>query len=161
MKKTMLLLAMLSIFILACGGTQKTAPESQVEKQILDALTTPPAPPSIAGTPADDAVQETEVVADTTTTSAKVVEIDMIAKQFEFIPGVIEVNEGDTVKIHVTSTDVAHGLAIPEFGVRESFDKGEMVDIEFVADKKGEFNFFCSVPCGSGHRAMSGTLIVN
>ena len=31
---------------------------------------------------------------------------------------------------------------------------------EFIADKKGEFEMFCSVYCGQGHGQMKGKLIV-
>ena len=82
------------------------------------------------------------------------------AKKFEFIPSTITVNEGDTVKLAVTSSDVDHGFALPTFGVREFLAPGNTVNIEFVADKKGTFDFFCSVSCGSGHGGMRGKLVV-
>ena len=93
--------------------------------------------------------------------AAKIVEVNMIAKQFEFDPSVITVNKGDTVIIHVRSIDVAHGFALPEYGISERLPPNQAVDIEFVADKQGTFTFFCNIPCGSGHGAMRGTLIVN
>jgi len=88
-------------------------------------------------------------------------EFNVTAKQFEFIPSTIEVNEGDTVKINIKSVDVAHGIAIPEFGVSEKFGAGESISFEFVADKAGTYPFFCNVFCGEGHRDMTGTLIVH
>ena len=104
----------------------------------------------------------------TTTSSAggggqstgEVKEFTMTAKQWEFIPGTITVNKGDTVKLTITSTDVAHGFNLPEFEVSERLDVGTPVEVEFVADKTGTFTFSCSVPCGSGHGGMKGTLIV-
>jgi len=87
-------------------------------------------------------------------------EFDVIAKQFEFDPGTITVNEGDTVLLHITSTDVAHGIGIPDFGVSAQLPVGETVDVQFVADKTGTFEFKCSVFCGSGHKEMTGTLVV-
>jgi len=90
----------------------------------------------------------------------EVVEIDMIAKQWEFVPGTIEVNVGDKVELHVTSTDVAHGFMLPDFGINERLPVGEDVHITFIADKKGTFLFACSVPCGRGHSGMKGQLIV-
>ncbi len=89
------------------------------------------------------------------------VEINMIAKQWSFEPSTITVNEGDTVLLHIESTDVTHGISIPEFEVYENLIPGETVDIQFVADKKGTFTFSCSVYCGSGHNYMTGQLIVN
>ena len=93
--------------------------------------------------------------------AGKIVEINMIAKQFEFDPSVITVNKGDTVRIHIRSIDVAHGFALPEYGISERLQPNQAVDIEFIADKQGTFTFFCNIPCGSGHGSMRGTLTVN
>ena len=38
---------------------------------------------------------------------------------------------------------------------------GKTEIVEFVADKRGTFEFYCSVYCGEGHSEMEGTLIVN
>lgn len=93
--------------------------------------------------------------------SGKTKEFTMVATDFAFTPGVIEVNEGDTVILYITSTDVAHGIAIPEFNVKEELPLGEQKTVQFVADKKGTFNFYCNVYCGDGHREMTGSLVVN
>ncbi|MBS3150239.1 cupredoxin domain-containing protein [Candidatus Woesearchaeota archaeon] len=87
-------------------------------------------------------------------------EFDIIARQWEFEPSVITVNEGDRVILHVESVDVAHGIAISEFGVNEYLNPGETVDVKFIADKKGEFEFYCNVFCGEDHSSMAGRLIV-
>lgn len=82
---------------------------------------------------------------------------------FGFEPSTIEVNAGDKVRIILTSDDVPHGLAINEFvGVNKRVDPSpaEPTVIEFLADKRGEFTFYCSVPCGDGHLDMKGKLIV-
>ena len=90
----------------------------------------------------------------------KLKEFTMEAYLFGFEPAIIEVNEGDTVRITIKSRDVEHGIGISAFHVNKKFGK-EPVTVEFVADKKGEYPFICSVFCGSGHRDMKGTLIVN
>ncbi len=87
-------------------------------------------------------------------------EFKMTAKKWEFIPDTITVNEGDTVKLEIESIDVTHGFGLSAFGINENLNAGETVNIEFVADKKGEFKFFCSVFCGSGHSQMDGKIIV-
>jgi|SRR3989344_537313 len=92
--------------------------------------------------------------------SGELKEFDMVAKQFEFTPSTIEVNQGDTVKINLKSDDVEHGIAIPEFGVSKTVSPGKTITVEFVADKKGTFEFHCSVMCGSGHKEMTGEIIV-
>lgn len=83
------------------------------------------------------------------------------AKQFEFLPNTIEVNKGDTIVLNLKSTDVAHGFYLPEFNVNKEIPAGQEVQVKFVADKSGTFNFKCNVPCGSGHMEMTGTLVVN
>jgi nitrosocyanin len=88
-------------------------------------------------------------------------EFNMTVKQFSFDPDTITVNTGDKVKINIRSLDVMHGFAIDEFGVNEQLPPLQTVTVEFVADKTGTFRFYCSVPCGPGHREMSGQLIVN
>ena len=69
-------------------------------------------------------------------------------------------NKGDKVRITVTSVDVTHGFSLPDFGINKKLEPDAPVIIDFVADKKGTFEFKCNVPCGSGHKTMAGTLIV-
>jgi|TARA_Y100000310_G_scaffold91480_1_gene88840 cytochrome c oxidase subunit 2 len=97
---------------------------------------------------------------DDSQTTQETKEFTMTAKKWDFSPSTITVNEGDKVILNVESIDVTHGIAIPDFGVSESLSPGNTVKIEFTADKKGSFSFFCNVFCGSGHGGMSGTLIV-
>ena len=87
-------------------------------------------------------------------------EFKITAKRFSFEPSVIEVNKGDKVRLTVESVDVPHGFSILEYGINERLDPGKEVKIEFTADKRGTFTFFCSVFCGSGHTGMKGKIIV-
>ena len=91
---------------------------------------------------------------------SRIKEFKVIAKKYAFVPAEIKVKQGDIVKITLTSEDVAHGLAIKEYGVNVSVKKGEAKKVEFLADKKGTFLFRCSVFCGPGHSGMTGRLIV-
>ena len=87
-------------------------------------------------------------------------EFKMTAKQFAFEPSTIEVNKGDRVRLIVTSTDVPHGIAIPEYAINEKLDPGKPKTIEFTAVKSGTFKTFCSVFCGPEHGAMKGSIVV-
>lgn len=87
-------------------------------------------------------------------------EFSVSAVKFEFVPATIEVNQGDTVRLKITSGDVRHGIAIQGYNIRKDLPVNQEVTIEFVADKKGEFPFYCSVFCGSGHGTMRGLLVV-
>src|SRR3972149_11413431 len=95
-----------------------------------------------------------------TVLAGSVVEVDVIAKNWEFNPSTIRVKQGDTVQLHIESQDVKHGFRLPEFGVDEVLELGVDVHVAFVADKKGTFPFSCSIPCGEGHGKMTGELIV-
>ncbi len=95
-----------------------------------------------------------------TSGEAQVREIRIVARQWEFEPNVIRVKKGERVRLIVTSEDVVHGLAFPDYGINKEIAPGNEVVIEFVADKGGEFQGFCSVYCGEGHSSMRLTLIV-
>ena len=62
-------------------------------------------------------------------------------------------NHNRKVRIIAESQDVTHGFAISEFNVNAVIE-------DFVANKKGEYDFVCSVYCGVGHSHMKGKLIV-
>ena len=96
----------------------------------------------------------------TATSSSPVKEFSMIAKQFQFDPAVITVKQDDKVKLKIKSIDVAHGFALPDFGVNQNLEPGKEVTVEFTADKKGEYPFYCSVICGQGHKEMTGKLVI-
>jgi cytochrome c oxidase subunit 2 len=99
------------------------------------------------------------------TPTGVVQEFTMTAESFKFVPDVIEVSPGDTVVINIKGLDEGrgngHGFAISDFNVNEQIARDKTVMIEFIADKKGTFSFFCSVPCGSGHTNMKGKLVVD
>ena len=94
------------------------------------------------------------------TASGTVKEFNVVAKTWTWEPATITVKQGDTVKLHVTSVDVPHGFRLAEFGVNEYLAPGSTTDIQFVADKKGSYTFYCNVQCGEGHKGMRGQFIV-
>ena len=87
-------------------------------------------------------------------------EFVITAKRFDFTPSIITVNKGDKVKLRIKSVDVTHGFSLPEYGISKTLEPNKEVVVEFIADKKGEFEFRCNNFCGSGHSEMKGVLIV-
>src|SRR5699024_693923 len=79
-------------------------------------------------------------------------------------PDVIEVNEGDTVRIHLTNTDIdqdaTHGFAINDYDLNFEVQPGQTNTLEFVADKAGTYPIYCSNFCSALHQEMSGYLLV-
>ena len=71
----------------------------------------------------------------------------------------MRVKKGDTVRITATNTKGMHDFTLDEFGIKKELTLNEAVTIEFIADKTGEFIYYCSK---TGHRAKGqfGKLIV-
>lgn len=90
--------------------------------------------------------------------SAQVFVID--ARQFAYSPSELKVNQGDTVTIHLASTDVVHGLYIDGYDLSVEADPGQSATLTFTADKPGSFRFRCNVTCGAMHPFMIGKLTV-
>ncbi len=87
-------------------------------------------------------------------------EFQLTAFKSSYSPSTITVNKGDHVKITITTEDVEHGFSLPDYGISTTISPGKSTLVEFTADKQGEFTFFCTVFCGSGHPGMKGSLIV-
>ena len=89
---------------------------------------------------------------------------EVVARRFDFEPAVIEVTEGDRVRLVVRSADGPHGVEIKAFRVKKAVPRAKPGDppiiIEFVAASAGEFPILCSEYCGNGHEDMKGTLVV-
>ena len=150
MKTSIILFSLLiSFLVVGCN-----APRLDVAKTLQEV--TPQAPDQ---PPVQLPAQDTDNAKPVPVASNKTFTIT--AFQFEFEPSVINVDLGDQVTIDITSTDVVHGFSLPTFGIKERLEPGETITVEFVADKKGVFPFFCSVQCGEGHGGMKGTLVVN
>jgi len=86
--------------------------------------------------------------------------IEVEAYSFAFEPDYIVVNSGEKVKLNFTTRDVEHGFMIEEMNINVSINPAEISTIEFTSEKSGIYKFRCSVPCGSGHKKMTGYLIV-
>jgi plastocyanin len=79
---------------------------------------------------------------------------------FAFDVTEMRVKKGDTVVVTFVNSEGFHDWVLDEFNVRTSqLQPGEEETITFVADKVGEFEYYCSV---GQHRAqgMVGKLIV-
>ncbi len=92
--------------------------------------------------------------------SPSVKEITVTGSNFKFDPAEIKVKKGDTVKITFVNSSGFHDWVLDEFNVKTKQFMGPGQEIvEFVADKAGSFEYYCSV---GTHRqmGMKGKLIV-
>lgn len=86
-------------------------------------------------------------------------------KRSSFKPDTVRARQGDKVVLHLTNIettpDATHGFAIPRYNINASLDPGETVTIEFLADQKGAFAFYCTEFCSALHLEMQGWLLVS
>ncbi len=86
--------------------------------------------------------------------------IEVIAKDYEFIPDTIRVKQGTLVTLKLKSIEGTHGFELGAFGIDETLDENVMKAVEFYAGEKGEYGIRCSHFCGIGHLGMTGKLII-
>jgi nitrous-oxide reductase len=94
----------------------------------------------------------------------KDVHVYMTAMRSHFTPDILRVKKGDHVVMHVTNIETAkdatHGFAIPGHNVQASLDPGEVVTVEFDAERTGSFGFYCTEFCSALHLEMQGWMLV-
>ncbi len=134
---------------------------------LIGAIFTFRSTPTVQPTPYIEIPQTLSVVADSSATTSDIAATDSSIKEFivtganfSFTPNTISVKKGDTVKITFKNADGFHDLRIDEYGVfTQKIGAGAEEPIQFVADKAGSFEYYCSV---GSHRqmGMKGTLNV-
>lgn len=87
--------------------------------------------------------------------------VDIVASNWKFTPGTIEMHVGETTVLHVTSSGGVHGLQSDDLGIAQTTIKpNEFVDISVTPKKAGTYVIHCSIPCGPGHGDMTLTVVV-
>ncbi len=93
-----------------------------------------------------------------------VVDVYMTAIRSHFTPDQIEVNEGDTVNLHITnleqSEDQTHGFTINMHNIDLSLEPGKHEEVTFVADMPGVYPMYCTEFCSALHLEMAGYFLV-
>lgn len=98
-------------------------------------------------------------------------EFNVVARRFEYTitpvaggsstTGTFTVDEGDKVILNISAEDTTHGFSMPPYVSSRTLNPGEQITVTFDATDSGEFVFFCTIVCGTGHGAMNGTMKVN
>ena len=104
------------------------------------------------------AAAATVLIAQTLSATPRVIEIS--AKRFEFTPNVVKLTKDESVTIHFTSTDRAHGLFVKALNVDLDADAGKPSEITITPHEAGTFAAICDHYCGSGHGNMKMTFVV-
>lgn len=91
---------------------------------------------------------------------SQVKEFTITGSPFKFDLKTITVKKGQKVRIVFKNAQGTHDFVLDEFGVKTPVIKaGDEATVEFVAEKAGNFEYYCSV---GNHRTMGmkGTLVV-
>jgi len=147
-----IIIVVVAIIILAAGGWLLFTPKTNA----------PAVSDVTAPVDSTNSVDSKDTTKDTSTVPAKSVKsFTVTGVNFAFSPSQISVKKGDTVRITFKSTSGMHDFKVDEFQaatkVLRATDAEEV--IEFVADRAGTFDYYCSV---GSHRAngMVGKLVV-
>jgi nitrous-oxide reductase len=96
--------------------------------------------------------------------NGNVVEVYMTAIRSHFTPDQIEVEEGDTVNLHITNLEAAedqtHGFTINMSNLNLSLEPGKHENVTFKADVPGVFPMYCTEFCSALHLEMAGYVLV-
>ncbi|MEK7557345.1 MAG: cupredoxin domain-containing protein [Patescibacteria group bacterium] len=121
--------------------TGQEYPAGSVPAAVLSPVPVSPSPPAAA--------------------AGTVKEFAVVASEFKFSVPEMRVKQGDTVRVTLTNGGaMPHDWRVDEFGAATKvISKGQTDTVEFVASKKGTFEYYCSV---GQHRAngMVGKLVV-
>lgn len=155
-KRVIFLLAGVIIVVLGVVAAIILIPSSTPKTPVVESLPTPVPIMFPTSVPTIVAVATPTPISSVSATKTFVVE----AKDFSFAPTTIKVKTGDTVVITFKNTQGTHDFKIDEFDVvTNQIGEGDEEEMEFVANKKGTFEYYCSV---GNHRktGMVGKLIV-
>jgi len=84
--------------------------------------------------------------------AGSVKEFTVVATPFKFDIAEIKVKKGDKVKVVFKNDKGTHDWVIDEFNIRTKvLEAGQTDTVEFIADKSGSFEYYCSV---NNHRQM-------
>jgi cytochrome c oxidase subunit II len=81
--------------------------------------------------------------------------VEITASRFSYRPNQITLKKGEPVLLVLHSTDVTHGLKIPDLNIATEIKKGKDSEIPLDPAQTGHFKGKCAHFCGSGHGSMT------
>lgn len=115
---------------------------------------------NIVDTNGEVIVEPTAAPTESAMVEGQIKEFVVEGSPFKFTPKEMRVKKGDTVRVTFKNAQGTHDFVIDEFDVKTNqIGEGEEEEVEFIADKAGTFEYYCSV---ANHRAqgMVGKLVV-
>lgn len=147
----------------ATGGTSAAVPtpsdsgtRAPLTSSEIQNITVPQVGATPTGTAVAVPVSQTEAAPGV---SAQLRKFQIKADNNAFDPSTVIVNKGDTVSIAFTAVDKAYDITIPDYGLKQTAQKGETKTLEFQAVTDGKFVFYCDL-CGGASSSVKGSLVV-
>jgi cytochrome c oxidase subunit 2 len=88
------------------------------------------------------------------------VHVVMIARAWQWEPAEVTVPAGEEVTFTVTSTDVIHGMLVPETQINAMVIPGQITEVTQTFSEAGTYSVICHEYCGIGHHTMGGRITV-
>lgn len=73
---------------------------------------------------------------------------------------VLKLKEGQTYRLHVSSTDLQHGFSLMPLNMNFQVLPGYDHVLTITPTMKGDYTILCNEFCGVGHHMMTGKIIV-
>lgn len=83
----------------------------------------------------------------------------LLGRMWNWYP-VLKLKKGQTYRLHVSSLDLNHGLAILPLNMNFHVLPGYDHVLTITPTSTGEFDIICNEFCGIGHHLMTGKIIV-
>jgi cytochrome c oxidase subunit 2 len=87
-------------------------------------------------------------------------DIYLLARNHDWGEYILELEQGKSYRLHLTSLDVRHALIVHELNLIHRIAFGELITVEFSPAKAGRFELKCGDYCGPQHHDMVGIITV-
>lgn len=86
--------------------------------------------------------------------------IEIAADNWSFTPAAITAKQGEMLEVRLVGVGGVHGFAVPGLGINTPVNPGGSLSVSIPTAEAGAYEFFCSIPCGAGHKDMRGTITI-
>lgn len=87
-------------------------------------------------------------------------DVYLLAQMWRWYP-VLKLREGQTYRVHISSTDLQHGFSLLPMNMNFQILPGYDHVLTLTPTSSGEFEIVCNEFCGIGHHMMTGRIMVD
>lgn len=86
--------------------------------------------------------------------------IDMTMTDWAFSQKELRLKKGEQVRVRLTNVKGDHSFTAADLGIDVVVEEGTTKEFVIPTETTGTFGFRCAIPCGPGHRDMTGQIII-